>query len=165
MLNMVILQGRFPASDKFKFEYKKGEEGGKHSYFRGSLSVDRNYKAKDQKYYDSDVFEVRAFGFTADNIHQFFKPGDNILVRGELVQPEPYEDQNGDRVFPKVYVNIREFQFTRGNERHDDKEATISEPAATSTTPSVNASNPFGGSSQPQFNMSTDSAPKFSFPV
>ena len=165
MLNSVILQGRFPASDKFKFDYRKGEGDGKHSYFRGSLSVDRNYKAKDQKYYDSDVFEIRAFGVTADLISQYFKPGDNILVRGELVQPEPYENKEGARVFPNVYVNVREFQFTRGNEKTDNQ--TQPKPATQTKTSVLNSSDPFGtAASTPQdtgFNISSGTAPKFSF--
>ena len=165
MLNMVVLQGRFPASDKFMFEYKKGEEGSKHSYFRASLSVDRNYKAKDQKYYDSDIFEIRAFGFTADNIHEFFKPGDNILVRGELCQPEPYENKEGVRVFPNVYVNVREFQFTRGNDRGDNKSVseTNTYDVPKQGTSTTNPSNPFGNS-QPAFNLTQpEVSPKFSF--
>lgn len=161
MLNMVILQGRFPASDKFKFDYKKGEGDGKHSYFRGSLSVDRNYKSKDQKYYDSDIFELRAFGMTADNIHNYFKPGDNILVRGELVQPEPYENKEGVRVFPNVYVNVREFQFTRGNDKTDTAKQQTTE--TTKAAPALNSSDPFGSSSSQGFNVVTNAAPKFSF--
>ena len=89
-MNVVILQGRFPASDKFDFKYIQGEEGGKRSYFRGTLSVDQNFVQKGQKYPDSDLINIRAFGQVADRIAKFFRPGDNILINGQLRHDKPY---------------------------------------------------------------------------
>lgn len=164
MLNLVILQGRFPSSDKFTFEYKPSD-GEKKSYFKGFLSVEQNYKKQNAKYADSDIFEIRAFGSSADMIGKHFKPGDNILVRGELTKPEPYEDNEHKKVYPPIHVTVREIQFTRGNERRDTSESNAAPAPSTSTQPSTG--NPFnnGGGNVQKFNVSGGAQPtgKYSF--
>lgn len=110
MLNSVSLQGRFPRSEKFEFKYTP-EANGKSAWFRGKLSVQQNFKPKDAQYPDEDIFEIRAFGKTADMIGKYFHHGDMIIVEGELRSTKPYQKEDGTMVYSQVYVSANRVFF------------------------------------------------------
>lgn len=147
-MNVVILQGRFPASDKFDFKYIQGEEGGKRSYFRGTLSVDQNFVQKGQKYPDSDLINIRAFGQVADRIAKFFRPGDNILINGQLRHDKPYQDESGQTHQGSLYVIVDNFQFQYANEKHENN-SVGQQSVQKQDIPSPGSMNPFANMKAP----------------
>lgn len=80
MMNKVIFHGKLPLSEKFVIDYRPGEEGGKRSMFRAAIDVQRDYKAKDEKYYPSDIFNFTAWGPTADFLHKHAGPGTELVL-------------------------------------------------------------------------------------
>lgn len=58
-----------------------------------SLAVKRNYKNKNGEY-DTDWFNIKASGHTANYIEKYVGKGSKLIVQGKLV-PEEYTDKNG----------------------------------------------------------------------
>lgn len=66
-----------------------------------ALAVDRNYKNKDGEY-ETDFFNMAAFGDTATFIERWFDKGNVIAIDGHLVQNR-YEDKEGNK---RSYTDI-----------------------------------------------------------
>lgn len=129
-LNRVDLQGRFPNSDKWPFDYRPAdEEKGKKAFFRGFISVARDYKTKDQKYYPEDIFEIHVFGHEADFINNYLSPGSNIVVSGQLQLTEKTE-VDGKEYPAKVIVIVNKIYPQNGNREADDGDSKESKPKA-----------------------------------
>ena len=107
MLNRVLLNGRLP---KFAGTYKQGD-GQKKSYLQWCISVKRNFKKPNEKYYPEDLIRFTAFGSTADYIMQYLKPGDGFIIEGTLQVSEDYTDKNGNAVKGQLYVLVDKAMF------------------------------------------------------
>ena len=75
-MNKIILSGRI-ANDLVL------RNTGKTDAILFNLAVQRNYKANDGNY-ESDFISCKAFGNTANFIHNYFKKGDAIELEGRL---------------------------------------------------------------------------------
>lgn len=60
-----------------------------------SVAVRRNYKNSEGNY-DSDFFNVTAFGNQAEFLEKYFKKGQEILISGHL-QNRSWETENGEK--------------------------------------------------------------------
>lgn len=134
--NIVVLEGRIP---HFEPNYKKGDDS-KSSHYIGALSVKRNYKPEDEKYYPEDLIPIKTFGAKADFLYNNFKAGDGITIHGTLVKGDDYE-KDGEIKKGGLYVQIKEIFFTEGNSRSgdsEDKPAKKSPTSSKKTSPLTN---------------------------
>lgn len=139
-LNSVTLNGRIP---NFEATYKQGE-GDKKSFYSGSISVRRNFKGKDDKFYPEDLIRIKAFGANADFIYNNFKAGDGIIVVGRLQKDEDYTDTNGESKKGQLYVLVNDKYFADGKKMNGtaDKGSNESAPAASRPAGRPGASRP-----------------------
>lgn len=148
MLNVVTIQGRIP---KIDHKYIKGDGNNKKSFYMGLLSVRRNYKGKDQEYYQDDLISIKAFGPNADFLENHFPVGSELIVNGQLMKDDDYEDSNGNKRYGQLYVLINQVYFcgssdnsnsTKNNSTNNKKSASKSN---NSPFGQKNSSSPFGG--------------------
>jgi single-stranded DNA-binding protein len=135
-INTVVLQGHFPASDKFLYKYYEGTND-KKSFFVGTFSVKQNYTPKGQEYPPEDLFEVRAFGNTADFISRNCPHGTALIIQGHLVTTEKKETEDGKVIWPKTVINIDSvcFQQKNAGERTERAAAPSHSPSASPAKP------------------------------
>ena len=86
MLNQIILVGRITQDPK-KIELENGKE--KSIII---LAVPRNYK-NEFGIYDTDFLEVSISGGIAENVHEYYRKGDLVSVKGR-VQSNKVEDKH-----------------------------------------------------------------------
>lgn len=108
-MNKLILQGRIPTSEKFRFDVRFGDGENERSFANFQMSVRRNWKPKDEQYYPEDIFSVVAYGPNADVIGKHVKRGEEFLIACHL-QNRTYEDKNGKTVYTNDII-VDEFYF------------------------------------------------------
>lgn len=108
-MNKLLLQGRIPTSEKFRFDVRFGDGENERSFANFQMSVRRNWKPKDEQYYPEDIFNVVAYGSNADVIGKHVKRGEEFLVACRL-QNRTYEDKNGNTVYTNDII-VDEFYF------------------------------------------------------
>lgn len=108
-MNKLILQGRIPTSEKFRFDVRFGDGENERSFANFQMSVRRNWKPKDEQYYPEDIFNVVAYGPNADVIGKHVKRGEEFLIACHL-QNRTYEDKNGNTVYTNDII-VDEFYF------------------------------------------------------
>lgn len=108
-MNKLILQGRIPTSEKFRFDVRFGDGENERSFANFQMSVRRNWKPKDEQYYPEDIFSVVAYGPNADVIGKHVKRGEEFLIACHL-QNRTYEDKNGNTVYTNDII-VDEFYF------------------------------------------------------
>ena len=92
--NSVHLIGRIPNTEKIGYNYKAAQDP-KHNVMSACISVRRAFKKKDEQYYPEDLFNIKAFGATADYMNKFVKRGDTVAIDGELQRDEDWTDKQG----------------------------------------------------------------------
>lgn len=86
-MNKIFITGRMTK------DAETGTTGSGKNYARTSIAVRRKYKNA-QGEYDSDFFNVSAFGTTATYIANYSKKGTLVAIVGEM-QQQNYTDANG----------------------------------------------------------------------
>lgn len=86
-MNKIFITGRMTK------DAETGTTGSGKNYARTSIAVRRKYKNA-QGEYDSDFFNVSAFGATATYISTYGKKGTLVAIVGEM-QQQTYTDANG----------------------------------------------------------------------
>ena len=102
--NMVHEVGYYPDPEKMgkSVSYKEGDGDKKKSFFRGKISVKRDFKDKDGNTV-YDFLPFKAFGSQADFIHNYAKGGDIIAIDGQLRMDDNYE-KDGEVVYGQMYI-------------------------------------------------------------
>lgn len=59
-MNKLILQGRIPTSEKFRFDVRFGDGENERSFANFQMSVRRNWKPKDEQYYPEDILDRKS---------------------------------------------------------------------------------------------------------
>lgn len=108
-LNNVNLNGKIP---HFEGNYKAGE-GDKTSFLSWAVSVQRDRKPADAKYYPEDLINIKAFGGTADFINNYFNKGDGIIISGRIQKDDDYE-KDGKQMKGGMYVLVEKASFPVG---------------------------------------------------
>lgn len=110
-MNIVALSGRIP------FDIREfGSEENPVVMF--NLSVRRNFKKAEDKYYPEDLINCKAFGHTAKFIKQYINTGDTLEIEGTLQKDDNYE-KNGEIVYGQLFVNVQRVMFTpKGNDNN-----------------------------------------------
>lgn len=111
--------GRIPNHEAFKIDYRpgdqpaghqyqQGQQQGKRSFYKATLSVKRAIKGKDDNYYKEDLIPITAFGQQADFMNQYVQRGMNLAVSGSL-NVDTVSDQNGQKrtYYTVVVDNVR----------------------------------------------------------
>ena len=107
MLNKVFLQGRLVADP----ELRHTQQGTPVASYR--LSVERDYKSKDQKGQDTDFVNIVSWRNTAEFVSRYFAKGRMMLVEGRL-QMRSYTDKDGNkRVAAEVVTDNVHFADSR----------------------------------------------------
>lgn len=148
-INVCVFSGRIPESDKIKyaFSYYPGSEN-KRSYFTGKLSIPTRKENKDDPYPKTMLMTFKAWGNQADFINNYFKPGDYVMIKGEMDETERTETEDGKQIWPEKYIIVQDIIHQRGSAREDASSVnTVSVTSAPkkSTTPPMKRPN-LGGS-------------------
>lgn len=106
-MNKVLLNGRLP---RFEGTYAKGE-GDKKSFLSWCISIKRDYKKPDEKYYPEDLIKFKAFGPKADFIMNNFGQGDGMILIGKLQIEDDYTDKEGNTQKGGMVVMVDEVSF------------------------------------------------------
>lgn len=85
----------------------KYSQSGK-AFLRFSIAVQKNFKNSEGKY-ESDFFNIAAFGPTAENINKFFEKGNRILINCSA-QQEKWTDRDGNNR-NQISFNVNSFDF------------------------------------------------------
>lgn len=112
MLNLFALQGRFVKDP----ELRENSNGKKYCPFKLAWSESRN------EFEEKLFIHCMVWGRQAEALCRFFSKGDQILVRGKLVQDE-WKDDEGNRHFTiKLKVDGWDFcgSLKAGNEGRTD---------------------------------------------
>ena len=86
IINSVCITGRLTRDPDIKHSEKT-------TYGSFGIAVNRNYKNSEGKY-ETDFFEVRVFGRSADFVEKYFKKGMKADIIGRL-QQERWTDRDG----------------------------------------------------------------------
>ena len=125
-LNSVIIEGRIP----FEIELKNGDTDEKKSFVGFTINVKRNYKPEGAEYYPDDDIYVKAFGPTAEFIARNFNKEDHIGIEGRLQRDEDRQDNDGDKIKGRLYVQVDRAHFVgsakNGNGNGTEKAKTTS---------------------------------------
>ena len=144
-LNNIVLEGKVP---NFESTYKVGE-GDKKSFYSNSISVKRDFKKEDEKYYPEDLIRIKAFGTTADFLAKFFDKGAGITITGRLCKDDDYEDKDGNSQKGQYYVSVEHAYFPEAGNKKDNtsEESAKSEkpakPSAFASKPAAKKESPF----------------------
>lgn len=125
MLNKTIFTGRIPDHENFPFEVKNAENVEK-AVIRFALSVQRNFKGKEDKYYPEDIIPFVAFGHNAQFIGNYFKKGDYITVEGNLQREKDWEDPQTGEKHRGQLVNIIGSAYFPGVQSSSSENSTAS---------------------------------------
>lgn len=91
------------------------------------IAYNRKWTGKDgEKKEDVSFFNCTAFENTAENIAQYFKKGDGILIQGELKQDQ-WEDKETGQKKTAVKVIAHKFHFVGG--KRDDTAPRTQKPS------------------------------------
>lgn len=140
-MNFVALKGRIiPNTEKSQnnFVYREGN-GDKRSVLRFIISVQKPYGKKDENgYYPSVLFNLVAFGQTADFVNRYFKQGDQILISRAHLDVDPaHDDPNTGTHYPaRTIIIVDEVEFcSNGNSNGNGNGNNSSVSQAAPTNP------------------------------
>lgn len=150
-MQSIVFDGRImPNSDKAKnnFVYFAGSDS-KKSLMAFRVSTRRPFAKKgDDGYYPSDIIPVKAFGPTADFIHEHFEGGDPIMVTGYFAYDIGGVKDDGTKYPDRLGIIATNVEFCLGSgKKKDDGDAMVksfaSTPAPATSTAKRNPLNPF----------------------
>lgn len=118
MLNKVIVIGRLTKDT----ELRQTNSGTAVVAF--SIACDRDRKDANGTY-QTDFFDITAWGKTAEFVNQWFSKGSKIIVVGRL-QTRHWEDKNGNKRISTEIV-AEEVQFGESKRERADSENTVSD--------------------------------------
>ena len=138
-MNQVIIDGRIlPNTEKSPKNYAyypaTGDpaNGGKQSFLHFLLSTRKEGAAKGPDgYYPTEVWSVKAFGPTADQINQYFGPSTSIFLFGVLGEDDPYTDANGVEHRGGKYIKANRIVYGYGGKPKDEVTAAAATGYAT----------------------------------
>lgn len=130
-MNKVLLNGRLP---RFEGTYTKGE-GEKKSFLSWCISIKRDYKKPDEKYYPEDLIKFKAFGPKADFIMNNFGQGDGMILIGKLQVEDDYQDRDGNTQKGGMVVMVDEVSFA--DAKAGQASTTNTSATASKAAPSV----------------------------
>ena len=130
--------GYMPNPEKMKGRVEfKPETDGKRAYYRGVITISRNYKNADGQY-ETDFLPFEAWGQTANYINEHVMPGDIFAIVGPIHQGKAYTTNSGET----KYTSDRMVVDTVRVISHKNATGQASAPEAT-PAPKVKKSNPF----------------------
>lgn len=89
-MNKIILKGRISTNIEIKFIQTNNKKIAKFS-----VAVRRDYKNQTGEY-ETDFFNISAFGNTSEFLEKYFSKGQEILIVGRL-QNRSWETENGEK--------------------------------------------------------------------
>lgn len=128
-MNQIIITGRIISnsekSDKNYMYYPAN--GDKQSFLHCLLSTQKEGAQKDENgYYPTFIVPMKAFGPTADQIHQYFGEGQNIEVFGVLLENDPYKDpQTGAERKGGLFIKANRIVYGFGGKPKDEVTSTV----------------------------------------
>lgn len=117
----VSLAGRVKPFGAF---YKAGEEKGKGAFATAVVGINLETKDEETGYWKEGLMKIKAFGWTAERLHDSFQTGDYIVFSGRLEMGEDYTDKEGNLVKGTWEV------FADRIDNYGTKEGDNSTPAA-----------------------------------
>lgn len=149
----IVFDGRIlPNTTKNQnlFMYFPANEAEKKSSFCVfRVSTRRPYAKKgDDGYYPTDIIPVKAFGATADMVHNYFKGNDPIIVTGHFSYDIGGEKPDGTKYPDRLTVLAEKVDFclsSSGNKDNTTKTESVPAPRATNSRPAArkNPMSPF----------------------
>ena len=144
-MNQVIIDGRIiPNSEKNTKNYAyypaTGDpaNGGKASFLHFLLSTRKEGAPKGEDgFYPTEIWSVKAFGPTADQIDKYFGPNTSILIFGTLGEDDPYTDANGMERRGNKHIKAQRIVYGYGGKPKDEvaTETTAATRPANNPTP------------------------------
>ena len=93
-----------------EIELKQSANG--TSYLINGIACDRKYSKGEEK--QTDFFNIKAFGKTAEAMDKFLHKGSKIFIEGDL-QTESYTDKSGQKkTSTSIFINSWEFAESKG---------------------------------------------------
>ena len=148
-MNQVIIDGRIipntEKSDKnYVFYPATGDpaNGGKQAFLHFLLSTRKEGAPKGPDgYYPTEIWPVKAFGPTAEQINQYFGPSTSIMLFGVLGEDDPYVVDGVERKGNK-HIKANRIVYGYGGKPKDETAATVTGSAPrTVSMPTRNAGN------------------------
>lgn len=138
-MNKTMLKGRICSDIDIQFTQTNNKKIAK---FR--IAVRRDYKNQNGEY-DTDFFNVSAFGNSAEFLEKYFSKGQEILIIGHL-QNNQWETENGEkRTMTNIIVESVEFCGNKQNntESNNNFESTMQQNGVQVNTINDNNDLPF----------------------
>lgn len=95
-MNSVNVTGRLTKDPDIRYN-------GEMCFADFSIAIQRRFKNKETGEYDTDFFEVKAFGKTAEMIEKYFSKGKRIEIEGRL-QQDRWQDKETGKGRSKTYI-------------------------------------------------------------
>ena len=120
-MNKFICNGRLTKDVEVRFTQTNNSK-----VANTSVAVRRNYKNSEGNY-DSDFFNVTAFGNQAEFLEKYFKKGQEILISGHL-QNRSWETETGEKRYSTDIINETvDFIGSKQEKSEDKSEVNIKE--------------------------------------
>lgn len=131
-MNQIIVTGRIiPNTEKSDKNYTyypaTGDpaNGGKQSFLHCLLSTQKEGAPKDANgFYPTFIVPMKAFGPTADQIHQYFGENTNIEVFGVLAESDPYVGNDGVEHKGSLYIKANRIVYGFGGKPKDETQSS-----------------------------------------
>lgn len=145
-MNQVIIDGRIipntEKSDKnYVFYPATGDpaNGGKQAFLHFLLSTRKEGAPKGQDgYYPTEIWPVKAFGPTAEQINQYFGPNTGIMLFGVLGEDDPYVGSDGVERKGNKHIKANRIVYGYGGKPKDEAAAAVPRTVTGTTTKSTN---------------------------
>lgn len=131
---------------KNNFMYFEGKEG-KSSFVVFAVSTRRPYAKKDENgYYPTDIIPCKAFGATADFIHNYFQGRDAINIMGHFSYDQGGTKPDGTTYPSRLSVICDNVYFPESSKRESagNTQTVKTSNNTTNAAPANRAINPFG---------------------
>lgn len=112
MLNQVVVMGNLTRDPEMRYS-------GDTAICKFGIALNEVWGGRDNRQEKTHFFDVVAFGRTAENLNEFFRKGDQIVVIGSL-QYDSWEDRDSGNKRSKVEIKCFSFEFTRGGTDRND---------------------------------------------
>ena len=86
-MNSIVVSGRLVSDGNVM-------DTGSTKIWKNCVAVQRDYKEKGSDKYETDFFDLTAFGNTVDYLSKYAKKGDNVIVQGKMYFDE-YTGKDG----------------------------------------------------------------------
>lgn len=96
-MNSIVVSGRL-VNDGNVFESEN------FKVWKGAVAVQRDFKEKGKDTYETDFFDLTAFGGTVDYLQRNAKKGDNVIVQGKMYFDEYTGKDNVKR--KNAYIKV-----------------------------------------------------------